>query len=61
MPRKPMKVLAHEHASVHRGWWYYEDIVAAFEAGWRASTKNRWPKAKVPKRRSVTKESNDAT
>jgi hypothetical protein len=32
-------------------WWYHPDLVEAFKAGWRASTKARWPKAKITKRR----------
>jgi len=53
MKRKSMKQLAKECADrlCPNVWWYKPDLIEAFEAGWRASTKNRWPKAKVPKRR----------
>lgn len=59
MMRKTMKQLAQEFADriCPNYWWYKPELVEAFEAGWRASTKNRWPKAKVPKRRSVSQRS----
>lgn len=54
MKRKTMGQLADDCASRIRpgDWWHKPDLVEAFKAGWRASTASRWPKAKVPKRRT---------
>lgn len=51
--KKSMHVLAEECADqlCPNVWWYKPDLVEAFKAGWRASTKARWPKAPIVKRR----------
>lgn len=50
--KKSMHVLAEECAErLYLNLLGKPDLIKAFEAGWRASTANRWPKAKVVKQR----------